>query len=227
MKKILFSILTIVAILLTGCEESETNNRDNSKLVIKAGSICGWGSGTDTIEISHKSVKYVSYIPRLSNQPQVSKIRTLDNDEWSEILSVVNFDDFAKLNYNTCNVCFDGCDEWILLKNDNTSHKITYTKGEKIDTITKLQVKLAQLRTEFNNSYKSIGKITGPDYGMCACCGGWHIVIDDTIYNFDTLPNNSNIILKTATFPINVKLDWQLNDTGCSKWITIQRIVPE
>jgi len=28
----------------------------------------------------------------------------------------VNIDNFVKLNYQTCNVCVDGCDEWILIK---------------------------------------------------------------------------------------------------------------
>ncbi len=76
--------------------------------------------------------------------------------------------------------------------------------------------------------YQSGGKITGPDIGMCICCGGWKIVIDNETYNFDQLPAEANIDLQKATFPIFVKLDWELKgSSGCPKWINIQRIQKE
>ena len=62
----------------------------------------------------------------------------------------VNMDNFLKLNYQTCKVCSDGCDEWIFIQKDNISHGIRFGKGAKIDSISQLQVKLEQLRTEFN-----------------------------------------------------------------------------
>lgn len=79
------------------------------------------------------------------------------------------------------------------------------------------------------SDYKSSGIITGPDYRMCACCGGWYIQIDTTTYEFTSLPDKSNINLETETFPISVKLDWQLaNLTGCpGAKIVIQRIKKE
>jgi hypothetical protein len=59
------------------------------------------------------------------------------------------------------------------------------------------------------SDYQSTGVITGVDMKMCACCGGWYIQIDNTTYEFETLPAGSNIDLLNATFPIKVKLDWQ------------------
>lgn len=80
-----------------------------------------------------------------------------------------------------------------------------------------------------NNNFSSKGKITGPDIRMCACCGGWYIQIDSLTYEFDTLPDNSNINLQKETFPVFVKLDWQLSiKGGCPEnRITIQRIMKE
>ena len=80
-----------------------------------------------------------------------------------------------------------------------------------------------------NNDYQSIGKITGPDIRMCACCGGWYIQIDGVTYEFDSIPMNSNIDLQKDTFPILVKLDWQLsNQIACpDKRIIIKRITKE
>ena len=79
--------------------------------------------------------------------------------------------------------------------------------------------------------YKSIGTITGQDLRDCPspCCSGWFIKIDSLTYEFDSLPTNSSINLDKETFPVVVKLDWQLSDTlGCpNKRIIIQRIVKE
>ena len=84
---------------------------------------------------------------------------------------------------------------------------------------------------ENSYNYKSIGTITGQDARLCPspCCGGWFIKIDRLTYEFDSLPNNSNINLEKEIFPLVVKLDWQLSNTiECQiKRITIQRIAKE
>jgi hypothetical protein len=143
-------VILLAAVLLFSCDKNELNQPNSSNLVIKAGFICGWGSGSDSIEISQYSIKYVYYVPAKSEQAQINKTRSVSNSEWIEILSDVNMDDFIKLNYQSCNICFDGCDEWIFIQNESLSHKITFGYGQKIDSISKLQTKLTQLRTEFN-----------------------------------------------------------------------------
>ena len=66
------------------------------------------------------------------------------------------------------------------------------------------------------SDFQSTGIITGVDLKMCACCGGYYIQIDNVTYEFDTLPAGSNIDLQNATYPIPVKLDWQLSTkTAC------------
>jgi len=80
--------------------------------------------------------------------------------------------------------------------------------------------------TKENDDYKSIGTITGIDGTMCGCCGGWIINIDDGRYLIDSMPDNSGLDLSKETFPITVKLDWQVVNNGCSFFgrITVQRI---
>jgi hypothetical protein len=80
--------------------------------------------------------------------------------------------------------------------------------------------------TKENSDYKSVGTITGVDGTMCGCCGGWIIIIEDTRYLIDAMPKDSNINLVTETFPVTVKLDWQLVNNGCSAFnrITVQRV---
>ena len=81
---------------------------------------------------------------------------------------------------------------------------------------------------ESSDNFESIGTITGQDMRMCPspCCSGWFINIGSLTYEFDSLPAGSAINLEEATFPLVVKLDWQLsNTTECpNKRITIQRI---
>jgi hypothetical protein len=83
-------------------------------------------------------------------------------------------------------------------------------------------------RKDTRSDYQSTGVITGPDPRMCVCCGGWLIVIDSITYNFNSVPVTSNIDLEKETFPLFVKLDWQLaGPNSCPKWITIQRMIKE
>ena len=77
------------------------------------------------------------------------------------------------------------------------------------------------------NNYMSHGTMSGQDYRMCACCGGWLITIDDKQYQFNNLPANSDINLSNEKFPLVVKLDWELNTTGCPNTITVQKIARE
>ena len=147
MKKQLIVVISALFILLS-CAKNDSNQTSN--LVIKAGFICGWGSGEDSIEITQTSIKYVYYIPGKSLQPQIRKARAVSSSEWTEIVNDINMDNFVRLNYQSCNVCVDGCDEWIFIQKGDLSYEIRFGKGAKIDTISELQIKLEQLRTEFN-----------------------------------------------------------------------------
>jgi len=122
----------------------------NSDLIIKAGFMCGWGSGEDSLEISQSTIKYVYYIPSQSRVPIINKTRSVSVSEWTEILDIVNLEEFLRLNYQSCNICVDGCDEWISIQDDNLSHNIRFGKGFQIDTISRLQTKLAELRAELS-----------------------------------------------------------------------------
>jgi hypothetical protein len=65
-----------------------------------------------------------------------------------------------------------------------------------------------------NTTYDN-GVVTGPDMGACACCGGYFIEINNTHYEFWTIPGDCNIDFKNATFPIAVKVEWKKDSIGC------------
>ncbi len=86
---------------------------------------------------------------------------------------------------------------------------------------------LVSCKKSNSDDFKSKGIILGPDLGMCICCGGYKIKIDTIIYNFDSVPKNSNINVQKEIFPLPVKLDWNIIQPGCANWIKIQKIRKE
>jgi hypothetical protein len=68
--------------------------------------------------------------------------------------------------------------------------------------------------------FDSTGTIMGSDKGLCPCCGGWILKIDndDKIYRIEKLPESSGIQLSENT--ISVKFNWNI-DRECSSIIYI------
>ncbi len=148
-----YSVLLILFfVFLPGCKKSENNSilKDASSLIINAGFECGWGTGSDSLIITRSAIKYLYFVPAVSMVPTIKKSRNVSDNEWEDILNAINPNDFQKLDFNSCNICVDGCDEWISVKTDHFSHQIRFAAGLKIESITKLQDILAQLRSEFN-----------------------------------------------------------------------------
>ena len=72
----------------------------------------------------------------------------------------------------------------------------------------------------FHSCYSDIslpyqGKITGPDYRKCVCCGGWFVEIDKTTFRFYELPKNTSLVIENEKYPINVDLDYQKKVPTC------------
>lgn len=144
-------LIILFSSCLIDCDNKEDNPEIqlNSSLVIKAGFICGWGSGEDSLIITSTMIKYTYTVPAKSHIPEINQSRPTSPDEWDDILNSINIRNFLNLNYNTCNVCVDGCDEWISVKNNSISHQIRFGMGNIIDSIKPLQDILSQLRSEF------------------------------------------------------------------------------
>lgn len=91
-----------------------------------------------------------------------------------------------------------------------------------------LTVIILSCEKEKDDNYQSTAVITGPDLRECICCGGYFIELDDSTYNFDTLPTSSQIDLATETFPLRVKLDWWYDKKcGDIQYIGISRIAKQ
>jgi hypothetical protein len=75
-----------------------------------------------------------------------------------------------------------------------------------------------------DNDFGQRGTITGPDYRLCYCCGGYLININDSTYQFRDIPEQNNINLENASFPIEVIFEWKEhpNPTLCNEIIILR-----
>ncbi len=65
-----------------------------------------------------------------------------------------------------------------------------------------------------STTYMNTATIKGPNLTMPACGAAYLITIHgiaDSGAQFNTLPSGSGIDLSTATFPINIRLNWHHN----------------
>ena len=77
----------------------------------------------------------------------------------------------------------------------------------------------------------SNAEIFGWDYGMCPCCGGMKITIDNvpnlngkTYFLTGQLPSGFNLG-DNPDFPIPVKIDWKIDTAHCfGNYVDISRI---
>ena len=47
----------------------------------------------------------------------IQRYLILEKSEWDKITGIVDLDEFNSIHLNTCNVCVDGCDKWITIRN--------------------------------------------------------------------------------------------------------------
>lgn len=146
---LLFLLLSSFCLISCNKKENIDLNEENSSMVIKAGFACGWGTGEDSLIISSTIIKYVYSVPAKSRVPEINQTRFTTTADWKNITDAIDLNNFLKLNYNTCNICLDGCDEWIAIRNDSIFHQIRFGLGLKIDSIKPLQDLLSQYRSEF------------------------------------------------------------------------------
>lgn len=74
--------------------------------------------------------------------------------------------------------------------------------------------------------YENTGTITGADMAMCACCGGYFIVIDGTKYRFEKSELPTGFTFNDEQLPLRVQLNFDVKTVSCTgyNWIKISKI---
>ena len=116
LRKFLFTC-TFFTIVFSCTDDSMDDTNKGADLIIKTGTVCGWCTVNDTLTIAQNSVRYVNYANCSTNIPSVEKTGQINTIELDALLAKLDFAELKKLNLNSSNVSFDGCDDWIYFSN--------------------------------------------------------------------------------------------------------------
>lgn len=144
-------ICTLVVIFAFACQDEQlVSKRNSSDLTIKTGTICGWCSRNDTLTINENSVRYVNYTQCNNSKPSIDKTGKIASSELDSLLMMLDFEEFKKIELNSCNVCFDGCDTWIEIHQGEESHYIRFSGNETdLEPVKGFIVRLNALKTKY------------------------------------------------------------------------------
>ena len=136
MIKVIALISSLLMVLISCRYDHMAATDSQSKLIVKTGTICGWCAVNDTLSIRGDSIRYVNYTGCSNVAPVVEKKGQLLSGELDGLLSKLDINELKKIDLNSCNVCVDGCDDWIFFDNGVESHYIRFGKGDpKLETI--------------------------------------------------------------------------------------------
>ncbi len=115
----------ILAITLHSCEkQGQENSKIPDGISFTIGTTCGWCAGTDSLVITKEEMSFVRNQPCENNS--VKETDPTRKEDWITLTDLFDKDEFSKITINTCNVCVDGCDTWIRVKDDDYSHQIRF-----------------------------------------------------------------------------------------------------
>jgi hypothetical protein len=143
--------LGIALIILSSCN-SNKNELDlkTTNLKISYCSICGWCAGSDSLLLTQDSTYYLKNKPckELTNKKDTLSTKK----DWEELISLLDTEEFNKIDLNTCYVCADGCDSWITVNDGFSTHTIRYGDADSaaIVTIRPFVDKLAEIKAKIN-----------------------------------------------------------------------------
>ena len=150
LRRFLF-ICAVLLIVISCTYDSLEKESDNSDLIIKTGTICGWCTVNDTLIIARNAVRYVNYTNCNVNKPSVEKAGQINATELDALLAKLDFAELKKLDLNSSNVSFDGCDDWIYFKNGTENHYIRFTKNDpKLKPIQAFVDQLNAIKTQYS-----------------------------------------------------------------------------
>jgi len=141
MKKIVFALFLLITTgVFTACDE---NIIEPESFSIKYGTECGWCAGEEFITITSTKIEYQRTIPCGDQKGTTNKNMELCSCELEALRAAFDYELFKTLEYNECNVCADGCDEIILITDEESSHEISYSISDEVEGMKELRVQLA------------------------------------------------------------------------------------
>lgn len=134
----------LVPVLLLIAFVSSCSKDEISDLEIITGRVCGWCAPSDSLVLTHENTLYKQTDPC---SKEILFQSTITNYEWDELVDLFDWNAFKKIDINTCNVCVDGCDNYIDIKKGLSKHRITFGGPDtpELETIRPFVVKLEEI----------------------------------------------------------------------------------
>jgi hypothetical protein len=99
-----------------------------SDIIIKTCRECGWCVGRDSLTIRKSNSSYAFHSPCSGIDDKNRHVKT-DATKWNQLVASLDWNEFNKVQVNTCAVCADGCDTWISVEKNHETHRIRFTES--------------------------------------------------------------------------------------------------
>ncbi len=138
---IIFCSVILSVISVTSCSKEE----EDAELKITMGVHCGWGLRQDSISLNSTNV-ILRQNYWVNNQTiSLQNIKSISPAKVSSIENSINWPYFKSLNYNSGNLGSDGCDIWLRISKDGSSHEIRFSPDDTIRSLRPLTDQLDSL----------------------------------------------------------------------------------
>jgi hypothetical protein len=117
-------LLACMLFLLWAISCNKDNDKETPGLTIVYGSACGWCAGIDSLIITESGLNYRKM--HTCDHHAFSKVTHIGKSEWDKLNASFSREDFDAIHLNSCNVCVDGCDLWITVRDGSYFHKIRF-----------------------------------------------------------------------------------------------------
>lgn len=132
MKNISLSIAcaAIMSLVLLSCMSNDVESGEKpscpetNNSVLGYRYVCGWGAHNDSISLDGNTLTY-----KFTSDENYKQVY-ITCDEQEVLWKKIDINEFNKINFNTCNVCVDGCDYTISIKTNTNYHEITVGEEE-------------------------------------------------------------------------------------------------
>ena len=123
--RILLSLTILLCFVGMSCDDDDDDDDEPIDIVIRTGQECGWGAGRDSLTITKLNSSY-AFQSRIEDKKRNANTNPKD---WNELLATLDWDEFNKVQVNTCAMCADGCDTWISVEKNRETHRIRFTES--------------------------------------------------------------------------------------------------
>jgi hypothetical protein len=145
MKNINLLCFIISGSLIISCgKKEETPTFSSAHLKFTMGVHCGWGLRFDSLTVDANQAHLVQDFWSASSNTRIAveSKQSLSTTEVDALKSVLDWNYFSSLNYNSGNLPVDGCDIWLTIENGSLKHQIIFDLS---DTIPQLRPLTDQL----------------------------------------------------------------------------------